>query len=146
MKEKFPILIGNIEALKNELDFDSRGFEIELNHKINVHQGQDSYYIQIFFIRPRSLYYTTDIFIISEINDYIEIKYCRKNEPKIPELTRNIPNFLERTFTFQKNQEQDFIYKELMKQITDFFKLHNYVDNTYKSESEDWDFDDEEDI
>ena len=146
MKDKYSILIKNIKSLCNELDFDPRGFEIELNHEISLHENLNSYYIQIIFLRPRSLYYTADLFIISDINDKIEIKYSRKNEPKIPELTGNIPRFLERTFTFQKNLEQDFIYKELMRKITDFFHEHNYSDTNYKNESEDWDFDDDEEV
>lgn len=132
MKEKFPKLIELIENLSSEIDFNMDGQMVELEHEISTYENNNSYSIELNIRRPRHMFLIQDSFNLSVKNENIEIDYCRKSQSIIPMMAIPIPDNLERKFKFDMNENEEEIFKGLMRRITEFFSEYKYVDQTYK--------------
>lgn len=132
MKNKYQILIEQIESLSSEIDFDRDGQMIELEHKYISKSTDDSCIIEIEIRRPQSITLIKDSFLLNEKNENIEIRYCRNSLQILPIAPKSLPDTIERIFVFDKNENQSKIFKELMDGIVDFFEEFNYEDQNYK--------------
>jgi len=136
MTDKFSILIDKIKSLSKEYDIDMNDQEVVLNHKMFFKETYNSYFIQLHIRRPRQMYIFTDTFIIKETDDFVDINYIRRTDALMPIFDSILPEIIERTFIFDKNEKQEIIYKGLMKNITDFFNEYNFIDTKYSIEGE----------
>ena len=148
MKKRYPKLIELLENLKFETDFDFDSQMIKLEHEILTKQTSNSFTIVLNIKRPRHTFLIQDSFNLTELNRNIEIQYCRKSQSILPMFPKPIPDVLERRFTIDKNQEEQDLFKEIMKKISELFAEYNYRDRAYYSASkdyyEDYDEDDED--
>lgn len=132
MKEKLHNIIKELEELSSEIDFNTNGQVIELEHEYAIQKNNNSYSFDITIKRPRHMFLIQDIFEVSEDDDQILIDYRRKTQSIIPSMPKPFPDTLKRKFKFDKNLSENEIFKSLMRKITEFFSEYKYVDQTYK--------------
>lgn len=132
MKENFPNLINNLEGLKSEIDFDMDGQMVELEHNYSVNDVANAYTLEIEIRRPRHMFFINDIFQLTTNGAILIIDYCRKTKSIMSFMPKPIPDILQRTFRYDTSIPDGEIFRMLMRDITQYFGEHKYVDTTYQ--------------